>query len=580
MSARIYILVFLVSAAISSCAVKKRTEPQENGTSTLKNSNEERFLEFKFYYAEGLKEKMLGNSLKARTCFDKCLSLDNKSAAVNYQLALLEIETGDLARALIYTQKSVKHNAQNVWYQSLLAQLLVKTNRLDEAAKVYEVMIATLPQSSNIYVDLASLYSNSGHLNEAIKVYSTLEEKFGVSESTCLSKNSLYMKVGKVKEAENELLKLIKAFPGEFRYLGILAEFYTNQKMYEKAKDAYQRILKIEPNNTLVKYSLANFYLVTDERSKAFPLLMDAFEDSAIEIDTKLKMLQVNYPYSFDDSVRNNQAIHLVQVLVRNYPNEALVYLIYADYQIKFGKIESARTQLRHCAKLSKSNFQVWAELLRLNAELNDYKSLLEDSNSALELFPNQALIYLYNGIANFFLQSYTSSYEILSEGVDNVADNPGLLKEFYKYLGEVTNRIGNVRKSYDYFEKFLAIDNSDKFVLNNYSYYLAQNNDSLSKALHMIKLCIELEPLNSVYLDTYSWVLFKMKRYDEAAQIMEKAMNYGGSDRREVVEHYGDILFKMGKVDEALKKWVRSRQLGNNSPQLIKKIENKSIIE
>jgi len=31
-----------------------------------------------------------------------------------------------------------------------------------------------------------------------------------------------------------------------------------------------------------------------------------------------------------------------------------------------------------------------------------------------------------------------------------------------------------------------------------------------------MISKCVELEPGNSTYLDTYAWVMFKMKRYYE----------------------------------------------------------------
>ena len=67
-----------------------------------------------------------------------------------------------------------------------------------------------------------------------------------------------------------------------------------------------------------------------------------------------------------------------------------------------------------------------------------------------------------------------------------------------------------------------------------------------------MISKCVELEPTNSTYLDTYAWVLFKRGRFFEAKYIIERAIDNGGNTSDVIVEHYGDILFKNGDVEGA----------------------------
>ena len=116
--------------------------------------------------------------------------------------------------------------------------------------------------------------------------------------------------------------------------------------------------------------------------------------------------------------------------------------------------------------------------------------------------------------------------------------------------------------------------------VLNNYAYYLSVEGRDLKKAQAMSARTLEAEPLNATYLDTYAWILFKMKKYNEALGYMEKALRYLDRDNPEIYEHYGDVLFMCGEKEKALENWHKAVQFNSTSATLDQKIKQQKYLE
>ena len=91
---------------------------------------------------------------------------------------------------------------------------------------------------------------------------------------------------------------------------------------------------------------------------------------------------------------------------------------------------------------------------------------------------------------------------------------------------------------------------------------------------------CNELEKDNGTYQDTYAWILYELKEYEEAKQWMEKALKNGGDKSAVVVEHYGDILYQLGNVEDAIIQWKKAKELGEASKFLGKKLEDSKLYE
>jgi Tfp pilus assembly protein PilF len=146
--------------------------------------------------------------------------------------------------------------------------------------------------------------------------------------------------------------------------------------------------------------------------------------------------------------------------------------------------------------------------------------------------------------------------------GIDYVIENEELEKQFYLTLAECYHSLGKDKDSDKYFDNYLAIDSTNAYLMNNYAYYLAKRNNKLDKALNLSRKSIEIEPFNSSFLDTYSWILYTLAEYDKALNYIQRAYKYGGNKNPVVLEHYGDILMKIGNTVEAIDRWKDAYQL------------------
>lgn len=151
----------------------------------------------------------------------------------------------------------------------------------------------------------------------------------------------------------------------------------------------------------------------------------------------------------------------------------------------------------------------------------------------------------------------------------------------FYNSIAETYNEQKQYHKSDSVFEDLLKKAPDNIFALNNYAYYLSERGERLEYALNLSKRTLEQEYDQPNYLDTYGWILYKMKRYDEAKVCIEKAISYAGNDVSAVVlEHYADIEFQLGNIENALKIWKAIDAAGQGSPLLKKKIKDKKLYE
>ena len=94
------------------------------------------------------------------------------------------------------------------------------------------------------------------------------------------------------------------------------------------------------------------------------------------------------------------------------------------------------------------------------------------------------------------------------------------------------------------------------------------------------MKRCVALSPGQASYEDTYAWVFYQLKDYNESLIWIKKALASGGSSSATIVEHYGDILYQLSRTDEALEQWKKAQELGSDSEWIDQKIADKKLYE
>ena len=88
------------------------------------------------------------------------------------------------------------------------------------------------------------------------------------------------------------------------------------------------------------------------------------------------------------------------------------------------------------------------------------------------------------------------------------------------------------------------------------------------------------MQPDNPIFQDTYAWVYYKQKKFEEAKKWSEKAVAGSNSKNAAILDHYGDILYSLNQVDLAVEFWKKAKDNGLNTEILDKKIRDKKLYE
>ena len=565
-------ILILLTISVSTADAQRRKNKKSSGP----DYEDSRKITALFFEAE--KQKMLGNFEDAADAFHECIKIDPNHAASYYELANLLSVSEQLGNALPFALRAYELEPNNQWYALFAADIHNGLNDYGSASRLYERLTEEHPENIDYRYELATTYLYLNKLEEAIEQYNKIEETFGVSEEISVQKEKIYLQLDKLDEAVAEIETLIANYPGEQRYLGMLAELYTANDMTEKAFGVYERMLKNKPEDPVLHLNLAEYYRKQGDFDKSFDELKIAFESPNLNIDNKIQVMMSYYNLTDGDDRLISQAYELLDLLTAAHPNDAKAHAMKADFLLRDSKLKEARESFYETVKLDSSRFMVWSSLINTSYELRDYKAMEEDSRTALGLFPNQGLLYLYNGIAQNSLKNYQEAIDILNEGELFTRTETYMNVQLLSILADAYNNLEKFEESDEVFEKALRKDPNNPLILNNYSYFLSLREENLERAAEMSRKSNVLEPRQASYQDTYAWILYQKKEYEEALEWILKAMKNGGDKSGVIVEHYGDILFKLGEEEKALEQWRIALELGDHSDELIEKIERKKL--
>lgn len=513
--------------------------------------------------------------------YQDILVIDPANANAHFQLAQIYADKGKLADAETEAAAAVKYDGSIKWYQELLGNIFLNEGKAKEAVDAFKNLIDKFPNNPDYYLNLGFLYSKLGQFDNAIKVYDQFEKNFGIDEQVITEKRNLYLRLGKFNEAVGEVQKLEEAFPGESEYMLMEAELYRAKKQNDKAAAIYQKILAQEPDNPKAQLAIAQMNAQVDDGAQKKESLKEIFKNPKVGIDTKVSILLISYiQMNSEDSAKRKEAIELADILVNVHPNEAKAFAVQGDLFFLDNQLDKALNSYKQSLSISKDIFQVWQQVMGIYNEKADWENLLSTANDAMELFPNQAVVYLYKGGAEVQLKQFDKAVKSFSKGEKVSADNLKLKAQFLSNMGDVYHSLNQYAASDSAYEKALKIDPENAYVLNNYSYYLSLRKENLEKAKQMSAYANKLEPQSSSFLDTYAWILFQMNDFAGAKEWQEKAMQADGGKSGTILEHYGDILSKLGKKEEALKYWKQAKNLGTDSTTIERKIAEQKYIE
>ena len=564
-------LFAFVLTGLMACVAKKVQEREL--ISFFKN--EDVAFAFDYYYAEALRQKFIGNSSEALRYFDQCRRLNPTNDAVHYQMAQILLGSGNFPNGKIYAKQAYELDKQNIWYATLLAGIYFQENKIDSTIYYYEKVMELTPDSLNIQYILADLYSEKGDYENAIKMHQELQRKYGINENTTPAYIQNLIIAGKLDLALEEAQEAIKLFPDEIKFYVQLAEIYGKTGEGVKATEIYKQLLMENPQNSQILLVVCEFLLSEERYYELFQILDSVILDTEIDKEEKIEFFAKILVIPNFTKELTDQAILALMVFEAVYENDDIVVLLRPEMLDKNNRKTEAIELLEEIISKRPDNYFAWEKLLLLCFETKDFNKLMIYGEECASRFNRSFLakiLYANGALEN---KRYDIALEELRKAAILAGDNEDAVMQVYVMKAEVYFRMNNLTEAFQTFEEALKIDPDDVTILNNYAYYLAEQNMELKKAEEMSRKVIEQEKDNATFLDTYAWVLFKQGKTKKAAKIMEQVIYQGSNLSAEHYEHYGFILKKLKKCEKAIENWEIAIQLDSSKNQLNNEIEN-----
>ena len=530
-------------------------------------------------FSKGLAEKYNENFDMAIAYFEEALKAFPEDHASMYELSALYSRKGLPEKGFEMIKAAVELNSTNKWYKIRLADFYSQNNDYDSFVNIYDDLLKDEPNNLEyleVYIDALLHLERYEQVTEKLDVF---EDNIGVNEYISLQKLEIYNLLGNKDKVIEEMEKLSKAYPYETRYMSVLAEMYMQDKRDQDALNVYLKIKEINPEDPYINTSLLEYYQKQGELDKAFEEFILAIKNKKLDYNTKAQIYEYWFNLKDDGDNTVKEAEIAGNAFIETHPDKELGYYVIGTVHYNNENYAEAKKYYMDAIARDSSSFISWYQLIFTDLELNDTEGLYEHTMKAQRFYPEQPIFYLFNGVALIEMQKYQEAAKVLEKGRYLSADKK-LTVNFDTYLADIYHELGEKDKMYKQYDRVLKNDPENIYVLNNYAFFLSEDNTRLEDALRMSEITIEKEPKNTTYLDTYAWVLYKLGRYKEAKKWMEKVFSYDKNASGVYYEHYGDILYKFGDTKKAVQNWKKAKKLGETSEFIDQKIRDEKLYE
>lgn len=571
MKGKIFIITAVAGLIITTISCQKNVAPGLSGTLRGKSYDS---AAFDYLYIEAIKEKLMGNPGEALKNFEQCLKMTPNNDAIYYQMAQILLNGGDINNGIKYARKAVELNPENLWYLRMIAGTYYQINNLDSAVYFYEQAVKKYPEREELLMTLGNLYSENKKYEKAGEIFGKLDEKYGINEKSTVANIRNMMQGGNYDQALVLALELNEKYPDEILYSGLLAEIYKGKGDKRRAMEVYNVLIERNPDSPETQLSLCDFLLKEKKYDELMELSGKVIMNEKISRENKIGMFAQIIENDDIIKEKKNEVLLSLMVLEAAYPDDGIILLLRPDLYQKSGDLKSAAGILEEIIRKTPDNYYAWEKLLLIYLEAEDYKNLEKIGEQCALRFNRSFIAKMLYAAGATENKNYETALEEVRKAEILAGDNEEMLLQVMSTRADVYYRMGEYEKAFGIFDEAIKTNKNDMTLLNNYAYYLAEQNLRLKEAEKMSKMVIEKERTNYTFLDTYAWVLYKRGKLKEAEKIMEEIIEKSEKKDAEYYEHMGYIKMKRKKCKEAIESWKNALKLDSSKVELMDEIK------
>lgn len=539
-------------------------------------------LRLRYFYEEAANQQALGKYDVAYELLQHCKNIAPDAAEVYFALSSYDRDLNSNAMAINDIKRAAELSPENSTYQEQLAMTYIATKDYPNAIKAYEKLYSSNPDRTDVLEILLSLYGQKKDYANMLATVDRMVSADGESEQTVLTRMHIYSLQGKKKEEFNTLKRFVDRYPNDMSYQVMMSNWLLQNGEKQKAFDILQKVQKTDPQNVQAKLSMIDYYRAENLDSIARKMEEGLLTNPHTSTDTKVSIIRSVIANNEAGGGDNTKVLSLFRnILAGKQENADLAELYVAYLSLKKMPEDSIVGGLKRILEIAPDNKGARIELLRTLWGKIGNDEIIEISKPGVEYNPDEMAFYYFLGFAYIQKDDDDNAFDIFRKGVAQATDSsePSLVSDMYSYIGDIYHQRGQIEEAYAAFDSCLQWKEDNVECMNNYAYFISVDGGDLSRAEQMSYKTIKAQPTNSLYLDTYAWVLFQEKRYAEAQIYIEQAVANDSTNSYVQLEHAGDIYIMLGETDKAIDYWRRAIQAGGDAKAIERKIRQKKYI-
>ncbi|MBQ9561689.1 MAG: tetratricopeptide repeat protein [Prevotella sp.] len=509
---------------------------------------------YRYYYIEAVRQQDMENYAAAFELFRHCYELNPDAPEVNYALGMFYMVLQQDSIGVAYLKRATELEPDNDEFCERLAQTYLYQNNIEAATDVYEALVKRQPDRTEYLELLLRIYRQQHDYPKILSTLDRIELQEGQTESVTLEKMRIRSMMDDNEGAYRELKSLIDAHPFDMNLQVMLGNWYLNQGKKKEALATFDRVLQEEPDNAQAQMSLMDYYRSEGEINKADTLLYDILVNPRTDSDTRLDLIG---SWVRDSESRGGDSLRVIQVFDRvlALPQQTADVAVMKAAYMELKKYPSADIQQawRDVLRIAPDNSSARLQLIQQMWRDSIDDNVIRECEKAVEYIPDEPALFYYLGLAQFINKRNKDAISSLRRGANSITNetNKDIAADIYALLGDIYQKEGRIQETYVAYDSCLVYNPDKVLCLNNYAYFLSEEGKDLKKAEKMSYRAITAEANNAVYLDTYAWILYKQKRYEDAKAYIDMALE----NLKEGEDADGEIAKHAEMINKKLKK-------------------------
>jgi tetratricopeptide (TPR) repeat protein len=375
------------------------------------------------------------------------------------------------------------------------AEKYVQQGKIQNAISEYEKILKNDPKDLTVTNTVGDLYSRLGESDKATECFKNVGDAYA-SQGFTVKAIAMYKKICKLKPSLESLLKLAELYTqqGLFndaraQYLQVAEEFLKANE-FENAIRIFQKILEMDPENSLMRVKLAEVYVRLGKKTDAWQI----FSAAAESMRSKGSLAAAD---------------EVLQRMLTLDPGNAYALQMQAKNLLESGDAAGAVAAFQKISDID-SNPDGLRDLLKaylLTGQLSEAGTI---ANKLLTVHNDLPAISTF---ADALMQAgqYESALQVFDQHAERLlAENSDkVLKSLHTIIGHVRDNPDSLQKLLDLFNK--AGETTHVSEVTELLAHASVQAGDLGKARDLYQKLAQVEPQNPLHMQNYQQVVSQL---------------------------------------------------------------------